>query len=118
MSEMDDDASEDFMEYEDSDDGFDSGADSDASAGIDDGPAIERQISEYKVLNAGDCSAAAQKQVREVAELLCCDEETCSLMLRYFRWNREKLMEGVLHDLAPPLHPPSPTLPPPPPQST
>ena len=69
----------------------------DASAGIDDGPAIERQISEYKVLNAGDCSAAAQKQVREVAELLCCDEETCSLMLRYFRWNREKLMEGVLH---------------------
>ena len=69
MSEMDDGASEDFMEYEDSDDGFDSGADSDASAGIDDGPAIERQISEYKVLNAGDCSAAAQKQVREVAEL-------------------------------------------------
>jgi len=97
MSEMDDDASEDFMEYEDSDEGFDSGADSDASAGIDDGPAIERQISEYKVLNAGDCSAAAQKQVREVAELLCCDEETCSLMLRYFRWNREKLMEGMLH---------------------
>ena len=118
MSEMDDDASEDFMEYEDSDDGFDSGADSDASAGIDDGPAIERQISEYKVLNAGDCSAAAQKQVREVAELLCCDEETCSLMLRYFRWNREKLMEGNTRRRphAPPSlsHHPLP----PPPQST
>ena len=117
MSEMDD-ASEDFMEYEDSDDGFDSGADSDASAGIDDGPAIERQISEYKVLNAGDCSAAAQKQVREVAELLCCDEETCSLMLRYFRWNREKLMEGVLHAQPASRTPHPPSHLPPPPQST
>jgi hypothetical protein len=49
----------------------------------------------YEVLDSAACLALALKEVEELCELLCCSEDVAGILLRQFRWNREKLTEGA-----------------------
>jgi len=49
----------------------------------------------YTVLDPTACAALAQKEMQAVIELLCCNEEVAGILMRQFRWNREKLTEGA-----------------------
>jgi len=49
----------------------------------------------YVVLDSDACLALAQREVQDLSELLCCSEEVAGILLRQFRWNREKLTEGA-----------------------
>ena len=61
--------------------------------GFLDEPAVHRQETSFQVLDQAACLSLAEKEVSETSELLCCDRETAALMLRMYRWDREKLME-------------------------
>jgi len=67
---------------------------SDPEEEIFDSEPIRQQTQTFTVLDASECLALAQKEVDEVRELLCCSEEVASILMRQFRWNREKLTEG------------------------
>jgi len=49
----------------------------------------------FDALDSAACLVLAQKEVRELCELLCCSEDVAGILLRQFRWNREKLTEGA-----------------------
>mmetsp|Transcript_2911 Transcript_2911/g.9172 ORF Transcript_2911/g.9172 Transcript_2911/m.9172 type:complete len:439 (+) Transcript_2911:58-1374(+) len=71
---------------------------SDPEEEIFDSEPIRQQTQTFTVLDASECLALAQKEVDEVRELLCCSEEVASILMRQFRWNREKLTEEYLCD--------------------
>jgi len=90
MSEMDcedyqDDMSEEEEDYDDSDECFDE-------------PAVVQQDSQYEVFDKAACDAMAKKQVVEVAEVLCCDLDVAQILLRHFKWDRERLTEEYMTD--------------------
>jgi ariadne-1 len=57
------------------------------------------------VLDAAQCKDQAARRVLEVAEVLACDLDTAQVLLRHYKWDKEKLTDGEL--------PGSATLPPP-----
>ena len=67
--------------------------------------------SSFQVFDAAGCLELAQAEVRSVSELLCCSCDVSALLLRHFRWDREKLTDGVRKPGLPcqPLPPPPPT---------
>ncbi len=99
---MDD--SEEEMDYSD-DDMSEMGDDgSDDDVGFADGPPVQRQESTFTPLDNEGLRVMAGNRVDEVMELLCCDRNVAAMLLRFFRWDQEKLMEGA---------PPAPLLLPP-----
>ena len=57
------------------------------------------------MLDAAQCKDQAARRVLEVAEVLACDLDTAQVLLRHYKWDKEKLTDGEL--------PGSATLPPP-----
>ena len=60
----------------------------------------------FHVLTPAECLARAEAQVQEMTELLCCDPMVAQLLLRHFRWNRDKLTDGAHRPPNPPGHVP------------
>ena len=58
-------------------------------------PTVQHQESVFHVLTPDDCDAAAKQQVQSVQELLCCDADVAHILLRQFRWDRDKLTDGA-----------------------
>lgn len=50
---------------------------------------------EWEVLDRERCLELAEQQVKAISELLCCQSEVSAILLRYFRWDREKLTNGA-----------------------
>lgn len=58
-----------------------------------------RQVSAaYNVLDAADCQALANEEVTHVRELLDCSFDVAAVLLRQFRWDRERLTSAYLED--------------------
>ncbi|KAE8409518.1 hypothetical protein BDV37DRAFT_277861 [Aspergillus pseudonomiae] len=51
---------------------------------------------EYKVLNPDDIDREQNRQINEVSSILSLPPESSAILLRYGRWNREKLIEGYM----------------------
>ena len=65
---------------------------------------MQHQESTFTVLSPADCDAQAKQEVQAVCELLCCDADAAHILLRHFRWDRDKLTDGAprcLRSLAP-----------------
>lgn len=92
MSDVD--MSDDDFEYDDDPDD-DQDDDSDDDAGFADAPPIQRAETSFQPLDQEKLRAMANARIDEVTELLCCDRTVAGLLLRYFRWDQEKLMEGT-----------------------
>lgn len=86
MSDMDDE------EY--GSDGY-SEDESDAESHAFETPPIQAAELAFRVLLPEECLSNAQKQVQEVQELLCCDAQVACLLLRHFKWDRDKLTDGA-----------------------
>lgn len=87
MSEMDcedyeSDASDDDEEYEGFDDCFDE-------------PTVAKKDKPFQVLDETTCHALATKAVVDVSEILCCEIDVSQSLLRYYKWDRERLTEGT-----------------------
>mmetsp|Transcript_41678 Transcript_41678/g.73283 ORF Transcript_41678/g.73283 Transcript_41678/m.73283 type:complete len:132 (+) Transcript_41678:174-569(+) len=59
-----------------------------------DEPAVTRHDAAFAVLDEEACLALASKVVEEVSVLLCCGAEVAHSLLRSFKWDRERLIEG------------------------
>ena len=59
-------------------------------------PPLAKPDSVYAVLTPTEAAEHASKQVVEVTSVLNCDREAAILLLRHFRWDRDKLMDGAL----------------------
>ena len=82
--------SDDDFDYDDEDeDDYD-----DDDVGFADAPPVQRIESSFKALDSEGCRAMAGSRIDEVKELLCCDGAIAAMLLRFFRWDQEKLMEG------------------------
>ena len=79
------------MEWSDSEDG--STLEDDAQV-FDSEPVRQTSIG-FEALDAAECRQLAQQAVRNMSELLCCQPDVSALLLRHFRWDREKLMDGA-----------------------
>lgn len=51
---------------------------------------------EYKVLSPADIEAQQRKQINEVIEVLGLPPESAAILLRYSRWNKERLFEEYM----------------------
>jgi len=80
---MDDGMTESSEEYESNDDD-----------GAFEAPPVVRQDTAFSVMRPAECLAQAQQHVLAVTELLCCSAEVATVLLRHFRWDRDKLTEG------------------------
>ena len=61
-----------------------------------------------QVLDSTRCLSLAEAEVGAISELLCCPTDLAALLLRYFKWDREKLTNDYMADAqagAPPDHP-------------
>ena len=72
----------DMSDYDDGSDAFEA-------------PPIVAQDSLFHVLLPEDCEQRARAQVKDVCELLCCEPDVAQLLLRHFRWDRDKLTDGA-----------------------
>jgi len=84
-------------EMHDSDDGDDYDDDEDDTCWAESAP-VRQATSCFEVLDAGACLAVATQQVNEVCELLCVGKDVASILLRQFRWDRERLTADYLED--------------------
>jgi ariadne-1 len=91
---MDD--SEEEMDYSDDDMSEMGGDGSEDDVGFADGPPVQRQESTFTPLDNEGLRVMAGNRVDEVMELLCCDRNVAAMLLRFFRWDQEKLMEEYL----------------------
>ena len=66
----------------------------DDDVGFADAPPVQRVEPSFTVLDSDGCRAMANTRVAEVKEVLCCDAAIAAMLLRFFRWDKEKLMEG------------------------
>ena len=57
-------------------------------------PAVQQQESTFNVLTPEECEAAANREVQSVCELLCCEASVAGILLRHFKWDRDKLTDG------------------------
>jgi len=80
---------EDYM------DDSDYGSGSDGDDEIFEAPAVQAQESTFSVLTPEDCEKLAEHEVQSVTELLCCPPAVGQLLLRHFRWDRDKLTDGA-----------------------
>ena len=101
--EMSDD---DEYEYDEDDE------DEDDDVGFADAPPVQRMETTYRPLDPEACRALATRRVDEVKELLCCDGTVAAMLLRFFRWDQEKLMEGAPRACPAPRPTPDPSVPP------
>lgn len=69
---------------------------SDDDVGFADAPPVLRAEQSFTALDGAGCRAMANTCVEEVKEILCCDAASAAMLLRFFRWDKEKLMEGSL----------------------
>ena len=74
-----------------------------------DAPPVEAHEQVFSVLDGATCLECAQTEVRDTSDLLCVPAATAEVLLRAFRWDREKLTEGAPHPhqtltQAPPAH--------------
>ena len=67
----------------------------DDDVGFADAPPVLRVESSFKALDQEGCRTMANCRVDEVKELLCCDGTVAAMLLRFFHWDQEKLMEGA-----------------------
>ncbi len=51
---------------------------------------------EFRVLSPTDIQAIQQKQIDEVCQILGLPPESVAILLRYMRWNKEKLIETYM----------------------
>ena len=101
---MDD--SDEEMEWDDS---LDDASEEDDEHCFDSEP-VRQASCGYEALDASACQQLAQQAVHNVSELLCCQPDVSALLLRHFRWDREKLMDGATPPrarLPPPSRPPA-----------
>ena len=56
---------------------------------------VQAATSSFEGFDAAGCLELAQAEVRSVSELLCCSCDVSALLLRHFRWDREKLTDGA-----------------------
>ena len=68
---------------------------SEDDGGFADAPPICKRLQSFTALDGDGCRAMANACVDEVKEILCCDAPTAAMLLRFFRWDKEKLMEGA-----------------------
>ena len=68
--------------------------DDDNDVGFADAPPVQRIEQPFTALDSDGCRAMANTRVDEVKEILCCDAPMAAMLLRFFRWDKEKLMEG------------------------
>ena len=83
--------------YEDSDEAWEMSEDSDDDdddVGFADAPPVQRAEQSFTGLDSDGCRAMANTRVDEVKDILCCDARVAAMLLRFFRWDKEKLMEG------------------------
>ena len=66
----------------------------DDDVGFADAPPVQRAKASFTALDSDGCRAMANTHVAEVKEILCCDAAIAAMLLRFFRWDKEKLMEG------------------------
>ena len=66
----------------------------DDDVGFADAPPVQRVEPSFTALDSDGCRAMANTRVAEVKEVLCCDAAIAAMLLRFFRWDKEKLMEG------------------------
>ena len=93
MSDMDyesdnvfDDDNESFEEEGSGDDAF------------DDTPEPTSKEVDFTSLSPEQCRAKAAEAVKVVVELLCCDQQVAQMLLRQYKWDQDKLVEGeVVH---------------------
>ena len=103
MSDMDDEEYDSNASFEDQ------GSDDDDA--FDDTPDPTAKEAQYTTLDPEQCRALASKAVKSVVELLCCDEQVAQMLLRQYKWDQDKLVEGAprpLHFVLPSaecLHP-------------
>ena len=69
---------------------------SDDDVGFASAPPVQRVEHSFTALDGAGCRAMANTCVEEVKEVLCCDAASAAMLLRFFRWDKEKLMEGSL----------------------
>ena len=68
---------------------------SEDDGGFADAPPICKRLQSFTALDGDGCRAMANACVDEVKEILCCDAPTAAMLLRFFRWDKKKLMEGA-----------------------
>ena len=51
-----------------------------------------------QVLDSTRCLSLAEAEVGAISELLCCPTDLAALLLRYFKWDREKLTNDYMAD--------------------
>ena len=61
-------------------------------------PTVAHQESTFTVLTPDECNAQAEKAVASVVELLCCEPLVAQMLLRHFRWDKDKLTEAYMSD--------------------
>eukprot|EP00965_Chrysotila_dentata_P119969 3968136-Pleurochrysis_carterae.AAC.3 len=49
----------------------------------------------YLVLDEAECLSTAEAQVRQVSEMLCVEPDVAAILLRQFRWDRERMTTGA-----------------------
>jgi len=90
MSEMSFDDSENEMSDNDySDEGGDD---------VFEAPPVQVTETTFRVLTPEECLTHATASVQEVIELLCCDALVAQMLLRHFRWDRDKLTDAYMAD--------------------
>ena len=62
--------------------------------GFADAPPVRRAEQSFTAPDSAGCRAMANARVGEVKEILCCNAAIAAMLLRFFRWDKEKLMEG------------------------
>ena len=84
---MDDSASDmgsDLSDYE-----------SDGASDAFEAPPVQQTEVAFNVLSPDECQALAQKEVRDVVDMLNCEESVAQLLLRHFKWDKDKLFDGM-----------------------
>ena len=56
---------------------------------------VKESFSAFSVLAPTDCLELAQTEISFIAEIFCCTQSAAQVLVRHFRWNRDKLTEGV-----------------------
>ena len=90
MSDMEE--GSDYFDDDDSNASFDEeGSDGDA---FNDAPDPTAKEAQFKSLNPEECFALANEAIKGVQELLCCDTQVAQVLLRQYKWDQDKLVEG------------------------
>ena len=82
----------DDEDYMDDSEAYDDDDDDDE---VFEAPTIQHQESAFAVLTPEDCEAKAKAEVQAVVELLCCEPGVAHILLRHFKWDRDKLTDGT-----------------------